>query len=158
MTDYSQLATAVASTLSADAFLGDSANVKTIETHKRGFSIQDNRDSLFFGDVDLPAIAVVPNSEPKESALTTTREQVDSVKAQVVAVSRDRDAQAGLDAHYQIVQHIETILEKQRSSTDHLGLDAFVRQVATEHESFKKGEFYYFVSTTSALIELTVTF
>ncbi len=158
MTDYTQLASAIKTTFNADAYLGNTANIKKIETNKRGFSIQDNRDALFYGELDLPAIAIVPNSDPKESSLGATNEQIDAVKVEVVAVSRHRSAQEGLDAHYTIVKNIESLLEKQRSSTQDLGLDAFVRQVSTRHEQFKKGEFYYFVSTSTAVVELTASF
>jgi hypothetical protein len=158
MTDYTQLAEAMKTTLLADSYLGNTANIKTIETHKRGFSIQENRDALFFGEVDLPAMAIVPNAGPKECVLNTTNEQIETIKAQVIAVSKHRDAQAGLTAHLSIVENIESVLEKQRSSTADLGLDAFVRRVATTHEQLKKGEFYYFVSTTTVAVELTATF
>jgi hypothetical protein len=158
MTDYTQLAEAIRTTLLADSYLGNIANITTIETHKRGFSIQENRDALFFGEADLPAIAIVPNSGPKESVLNTTNEQIETIKTQVIGVSKDRDAQAGLTAHLSIVENIESVLEKQRSSTHDLGLDAFVRRVSTTHEQLKKGEFYYFISTTTAAVELTSNF
>ena len=46
MTDTVALGAAVETTLKADAWVGNLANVKTIEIHKRGFKIQDLRDAL----------------------------------------------------------------------------------------------------------------
>ena len=64
MTDYTSLANALQTTLTADAWLGNSGNVKTIEIHRRGFSLQDAKDAQFFSHTDLPAIAIslVPNT------------------------------------------------------------------------------------------------
>ena len=60
--------------------------------------------------------------------------------------------------HHTFVQNIERILEKQKSSANNLGIDAFVQSVNTTEEQFKKGEYYYFISTSTALIELTSSF
>jgi len=155
VTDYTTLASAIQSTFQADSWLGNPANVKTIEIHKRGFSIQDEKDAQFFSTADLPAIAVVPNAAPKQQRLETTNEILETLVSEVVAVSRNRDLQAGMAGHQTIVNHIERVLDKQKSSQNDLGLDAFVRQAATAENQFKKGEYYYFVSTTTARIELT---
>lgn len=155
MTDYTALASAMQTTFEADAWLGNSANVKIIEIHKRGFSIQDEKDAQFFSTADLPAIAIVPNSAPKQQRLETTNEILETLASEVVAVSRNRDLQAGMTSHQAIANNIERVLEKQKSSQSNLGIDAFVRQVATTETQFKKGEYYYFVSTTTARIELT---
>lgn len=155
MTDYTALASAMQTTFEADSWLGNSANVKTIEVHKRGFSIQDEKDAQFFSTADLPAIAVVSNSAPKQQRLETTNEILETLVSEVVAVSRKRDLQAGMTAHQEIIKNIERVLDQQKSSQKDLGIDAFVRQVATTEQQFKKGEYYYFVSTTTARIELT---
>jgi hypothetical protein len=57
-----------------------------------------------------------------------------------------------------VVGNIERVLEKQKSSNNDLGIGGFVREVTTDEEQFKKGEYYYFISTTNAQIELTVNF
>ena len=158
MTDYTSLANAVKTTLSADSWLGNSANVKTIEIHRRGFSLQDPKDAQFFSQADLPAIAIIPNSGPKQQRLVTTNEILETLFCEISAVSRDRGLQIGMTAHQSLIQNIERVLEKQKSSLNDLGLDAFVQQVSTTENQVKKGEFYYFISTTRTQIELTATF
>lgn len=158
MTDYIRLADAIRATLLADAWTGNSANVKTIEAHKRGYSLQDPNDLLSFADAELPALTVIANARPKEQSQETTNEIRERVRSQVLGVSRHRDAQAGLAAHLLIVENVERILEAQKSSSADLGIDAFVQTTFTTQEQFKRGPFYYFVSTTDAVIELTRTF
>ncbi len=158
MTDYVSVANAIQATLTADAWMGDPNNVRTIEVYKRGFQLQDEKDALFFSPADLPALAVVPNAAAKQQTLETTNEIRETVSAQVVAVTRHRDAQAGWTAHQAIVRNIERVLEAQKSSQADLGMDAFVRGVATTEEQFKKGAHYYFATTTTAEIELTASF
>ncbi len=158
MTDYTVLGNAIKTTLENDSWVGNSANVKTLETHKRGFSIQDEKDARFFAPADLPAIAVVPNAEAKQQEPGATNEIRETVPAQVIAVTRQRDAQLGLAAHHTLVANIERVLDKQKSSSDDLGIGGFVREVSTTEEQFKKGEYYYFISITTAQIELTVNF
>ncbi|VAX27383.1 hypothetical protein MNBD_NITROSPINAE05-1442 [hydrothermal vent metagenome] len=158
MTDYTSLATAIKTTLEADAWLGNSANVKTIEIHRRGFSLQDAKDAQFFSQADLPAIAVVANSGPKQQQLTTTNEILETVFCEISAVTEGRGLQAGMTLHQGIVENIERVLEKQKSSANDLGIDAFVQNVSTTESQVKKGEFYYFISTTRAKVELTASF
>ena len=156
MTDYTALGNAIKATLQNDAWIGN--NVSTIEIHKRGFSIQDEKDSLYFASDDLPAIAIIPNSEGKQQEISTTNEIRETISTQVVAVTRQRDAQQGMTTHYFLVQNIERVLEKQKSSTENLGIDAFVKNVSTTENQIKKGEYYYFISTCTAQIELTASF
>ncbi|MBN4077915.1 hypothetical protein JYT29_01145 [Nitrospina gracilis] len=156
MTDYTALGNAIKTTLQNDTWIGN--NIQTIETHKRGFSIQDEKDARFFSTDDLPAIAIVPNSEGKQQETETTNEIRETVPAQVVAVTRQRNAQSGMTIHHTFVQNIERVLEKQKSSANNLGIDAFVQSVNTTEEQFKKGEYYYFISTSTAQIELTTSF
>ena len=158
MTDYTALGNAIKTTLQNDLWLGNSLNVKTIETHKRGFSIQDEKDARFFAPFDLPAIAVVPNVEGKQQEPGATNEIRETVPAQVIVVTRHRDIQLGLTDHHTLVSNIERVLDKQKSSINDLGIGGYVREVNTSEELFKKGEYYYFISTTTAQIELTVNF
>jgi hypothetical protein len=158
MTDYTSLATAIKTTLEADAWLGNSANVKTVEIHRRGFSLQDAKDAQFFSSVDLPAIAVIANSGPKQQKLATTNEILETVFCEISAVTQGRGLQAGITVHQDIVENIERVLEKQKSSSNDLGIDAFVQTVSTTESQVKKGEFYYFISTTQAKVELTAPF
>jgi len=158
VTDYTALGNAIKTTLQNDSWVGNSVNVKIIETHKRGFSIQDEKDARFFAPSDLPAIAVVPNAEGKQQELGATNEIRETVPAQVIAVTRQRDPQFGLAAHHALIANIERVLDKQKSSNNDFGIGGFVREASTSEEQFKKGEYYYFISTTTALIELTVNF
>ncbi len=158
MTDYTSIANAIQTTLSADSWLGNSANVQTIEIHRRGFSLQDPKDAQFFSPADLPAIAINPNSGPKQQRLTTTNEISETLFTEIGAVSFNRELQAGMTVHQNLVQNIERVLEKQKSSLNDLGIDGFVKQVSTTENQLKKGEFYYFISTTRAEIERTANF
>ncbi len=158
MTDYAQIGDAVRAALLADSWLGDPANVKTAETHKRGFSLQDDKDALAFSRDELPAIAIVPNAGPKQSDQTATNEIRSVVRSQAAVVSCHRDARTGLDNHLRIVANLERVLERQKTSQDDLGIDAFVSDVATEQERFKKGEYYYFLSRTDFNVEITSVF
>jgi len=158
MTDYTSIANAIQTTLSADSWLGNSANVKTIEIHRRGFSLQDPKDAQFFSPADLPAIAIIPNSGPKQQRLATTNEILETLFSEISAVSFNRGLQTGMTIHQSLVQNIERVLEKQKSSLNDLGVDAFVKQVSTTENQLKKGEFYYFISTTRAEIERTTNF
>ena len=145
MTDYSQVGNAVRAALLADSWLGNLANVKTVEIWKRGFMIQDARDARFFNANDLPALAIVPNAEPKKSEQVTTNEILSLVKSHVIAITRHRSPQTGQDIHAAIVANVERVLEKQKSSVQNLGIDAFVHNVSTLDEQFKDGEYYCFV-------------
>ena len=158
MTDYTTLANAIKTTLESDSWLGNSTNVKTIEIHRRGFSLQDPKDAQFFSEADVPAIAVIPNVGPKQQRLETTNEIRETIPCEIAAVTRDRDLQTGMTAHQTIIQNIERVLEKQKSSLNDFGIDAFVQQVSTTENQLKKGDYFYFVSTTTARIELTATF
>ncbi len=158
MTNYTVLGNAIKTTLANDSWVGNSVNVKTLETYKRGFSIQDEKDARFFAPSDLPAIAVAPNADAKQQEPGGTNEIREIVPAQVIAVTRQRNAQFGLATHHNLVANVERVLDKQKSSNDDLGIGGFVREVSTTEEQFKKGEYYYFISTTTAQIELTVKF
>ncbi len=158
MTDYTALGNAVKTTLQNDSWVGDPSNVKTVETHKRGFSIQDEKDARFFSPNDLPAIAVVPNAEGKQQEPGATNEIRETIPAQAIAVTRHRNSQSGLSAHHTLVANIERVFDKQKSSSKDLGIGGFVREVSTSEEQFKKGDYFYFISTTTAQIELTVNF
>lgn len=156
MTDYSQIGNAIKATLLADFWLGNTANVKTVEVHKRGFMLQDARDAQYFGD--LPAIAIVPNAKPKTSVQTTTHEIRSVVKSQVIAISRNRDSQTGRDAQALIVANLERVLEEQKTSARDLGIDAYVFNISSVEEQFKDGDHYIFVTTTGCDIEITAQF
>ena len=117
MTDTVALGNAVKTTLEADAWIGDAANVTTIEIHKRGFKIQDLGDALFFSKEDLPALAIVPRTRNKESLVGTTNELDETHFVGVVLVTVDRKVADGLDAHDVIIENIERVLNEGQAST-----------------------------------------
>ncbi len=156
VTDYTAFGNAIKTTLQNDTWIGN--NVRTVEIHKRGFSIQEEKDARYFSKEDLPAIAVIPNSGAKQQEIQTTNEIRETVPAQIVTVTRMRNAQIGNEENLLVVNNIERILDKQKSSTNNLGIDAFVQSVSTTGEQFKKGEYYYFISTTTAQIEIITPF
>lgn len=158
MTDYNALALALKTTLEQDAFLGDTANIKTIETERRGFSLSDQEDAQFFSPEDLPALAVIANARAKDSSLVTTNEIRETLRSEIITISRSRDLQAGLSVHQDLLFHVERVLEKQKTSANNLGIDAFVRSLATSTEQTKSGEYFYLISTTAVDIELTAVF
>jgi hypothetical protein len=158
MTDYTSLGAAIKTTFEADAWLGNVANVKTIEVHKRGFKINKDKDSLYMDTDGLPGIIIIPNMQPKGQNQTTTNEIEEIIKSQVITLTRHRKLQVGMNAHFALVANVERVLQKQKSSADDLGIDAFVRSVSTEDNNDKEGDYYYFTSQTSAEIELTATF
>lgn len=158
MTDYTSLATAIKTTFAADSWLGNATHVKTIEIHRRGFSLQDHKDAQYFSELDIPAIAIISNSSPKQQRQETTNEIRETIPCEIAAVSRDRDLQAGIMVHRTLIQNIERVLEKQKSSLNDFGIDAFSPQVSTTESQIKKGHHFYFISTTTARIELTATF
>ena len=158
MTDYTALGNAVKATLQNDSWLGNPSNVKTVETHKRGFSIQDEKDAQFFSPFELPAIAVVSNAEGKQQEPGATNEIRETIPTQAIAITRHRNPQSGLTAHHTLIANIERVFDMQKTSNNDLGIGGFVRDVSTGEEQFKKGDYYYFISTTTAQIELTVNF
>lgn len=158
MTDYAAVGNAIKTTLLADAWLGNPANVKSIETEKRGYDIQAQKDAMYFSKDDLPAIAIVATAQGKASEQTTTNEIVSVIKPQVVGLVRQRDRQAAISAACAIAANIERVLEKQKSSAQALGIDAFVNNVSTGFEDFKDGEYYLIVATTVCDVEITTSF
>lgn len=154
MTDYFAVGDAIKTTLLADSWLGNPANVKTMEVYTRGFSIQSLADAQNFDENDLPALAIVPNGAAKSSDQVTTNEIRSLVKPRIIAVTRNSDLQAGGKYQNDIVANIERVLEKQKTSTQALGIDAYVFNVATSGQEFKHGTYFYFVSTTNCEVEI----
>ncbi len=158
MTDYVAVASAVRDTLLADAWLGNAANVKIIESYPRGFSLQDGKGEMYFPNRDQPAIAVVPNAQPKKSEQISATEIATVVRVEANTVSFDRDAQAGMANHHAIVENVEHVLQKQATEANDLGIGARVSGVSTRDRRFKKGEVYVFVSATEFDVEIVAAF
>lgn len=158
MTDYTAIGNAIKTTFLADAWLGNVANVKTIELEKRGYNIQDQKNADFFSQNDLPAIAIVSNGSGKSSEQQTTNEIHSTVKPQIIGIIRSRNRQTALGLLQTMVSNIESVLEKQKKSTQALGIDAFVMNISTTEAEYKDGEYYLMISTTTCDIEVITTF
>ena len=158
MTDYTAVGAAIRTTFLADSWLGNTANVLTIETEKRGFNIQDQKDAEYFSEVDLPAIAIVSSGSGKTSEQTTTNEIESFVKPEIICIVRGRDRRTVIGTAQTIISNIERVLEKQKTSVNALGIDAFVLNVSTQIEESKDGEYYFIVSKTTCDVEITTTF
>lgn len=154
MTDYFAVGDAIKTTFQADAWLGNPANVKTMEVYARGFSIQSLADAKHFAVNDLPALAIVPNGTAKSSDQATTNEIRFLVKPIIITVTRYSDSQAGGKVQNDVIANIERVLEKQKTSAQSLGIDAYVFNVATTDQQFKDGASFYFVSTTHCDVEI----
>lgn len=158
MTDYTAIGAAIKTTFLADAWLGNVSNVKTIELEKRGYNIQDQKNADYFSQNDFPAIAIIPNGAGKSSEQQTTNEIYSQVRPRIIGFIRSRNRQTALGLLQTMVANIESVLEKQKKSTQALGIDAFVTNVSTTTEEHKDGEYYLMISTTTCEIEVITTF
>ena len=158
MTDYSTIATAIKTTLQADAWIGNTANVKTIEVYLRESALQGGQDFPFYEKKLLPLMAIIPNVTPKGVDLSTTREIRETIACEVWTISSGQEVAAGWNNHYPIVGNLERVLSKQKTSANDLGIDALVTGVASEDSHKKVDKTLYFLSKTSFIVDLTNTF
>jgi hypothetical protein len=154
MTDYATVGDAVRSTLLADVWFGNPAQMKTIEVFPRAFSLRENNDTLYFGAEEMPAIVIAPNVTPKTSEQISPEVIRSVIHVETAAVSWNRDGRIGLRNHLALVANIERVLEKQKTAQDDFGIGAVVIGVATRQEIFKKGEYLFFISRTVAAVKL----
>ena len=156
MTDATHIAESTKATLERDSWLGNTANVKTIEAHKREFSLQGDDDRPFYKESELPAMAIDPDAGGKEQDFETVGEIRENVIAEVMTVSGDADAVTAEDNHNTIIKNLERVLEEQVTSEKDLGMDALVKDVSTETEDpFKKGNKTYYISRTTFTVDIT---
>lgn len=158
MTDYASIADAIKATLQADAWLGNVANVTTIEAYGRDFQFQGDDDAPFYDDAELPALSILPNVSPQDQQIETVGEIRHLVQAEVTVVSGAAGAAASARAHDAIVGNIERVLDAQKTSAADLGINALVRDVGTTTSRFKRSEKTYFISRINFIIDLTTTY
>ena len=157
MTDYTSIANALKTTLTADSWLGNTVNVKTVEIHQRGENISRSGDSLYFASNETPALAIVPNVAKSTSALISAEEVLISTRCQILGFTFDVNAQTGMANHIQLLTNLERVLEKQKSEQDDLGIGARVWDVSSQTDRKKKGSLFYFVSKTEFNVEQIAT-
>jgi len=156
MTDYTHINQSIKATLVRDSWIGNSANVKTIEDFKREFSLQGDDDKPFYKDSELPAMAIDSKAGGKEQNLETVGEIRENIFSEITIISGDADAQTAEINHNTIIQNLERVLEAQITSIQDLGLDALVKDVATDPvEPFKKANKTYYFSRTTLTLDIT---
>lgn len=158
MVDYTSLANALKTTLQADAWVGNIANVKTIETFKRDFSLQGEDGASFYQPSELPALAIIANASPKGQDGAAVGEISESVFSEIETTSLNSDKQTTQVEHETIIKNLERVLDAQKTSVADLGIDALVKDVSTTTKEWKKGKNYFYFSTTSFTVLLTTTY
>lgn len=154
MTDYTALANAIKTTLEADSWVGDAANIVTLETFERDFSLQGLGEDQFFKEAELPAVNIVPN-RGKEQDLETVGEILESIQCELIAESFDPDPLTAAQEHDAMIKNLERVLAAQNTSLNDLGIDALVKEISTETGDFKKGKNYFYQSRISFTAILT---
>jgi len=158
MTDYTSLANAIKTTLQADSWIGNVANVKNIETYEREFSLQGEEGAPFYKESELPAMAIIPNASGKTQDGSAVGEILESVASEITTVSFNSVVLTAAQEHDTIIKNLERVLDAQKKSTADMGIDALVKNVSTETERFKKGNKYFYFSRTSFTVLLTSTY
>ncbi len=157
MSDYSVVGNAVRNTLLADSWIADPANVKTVETYSRGYSLRESEESQYFGPEEAPAIAVIPNPASRKGHAISASRLLEQVNVEVVAVTFHREAQTGMAVQHQFVGNIERVLENQKTAGKDLGIGAFVDGLGTADRTTKNGELFCLVSTIRFQIEQVIS-
>ncbi len=158
MVDYVALANAIKTTLEADSWVGNIANVKTVETYSREFSLQGEEGAPFYKDTELPAMAITPNAQGKSQDGAAVGEILESVASEVMTVTFHSVVLTAAQEHDTIIKNLERVLDAQKTSSADLGIDALVKDVSTETERFKKGANYFHLSRTRFTVLLTATY
>ncbi|MCH8157794.1 MAG: hypothetical protein IID18_08625 [Nitrospinae bacterium] len=161
MTDYVSIQNAVRDELKSDAWLSNSANVKTIESNRRAPTLNVQVGHNGFDWDEMPAVTVMANSQPKTFEGSTTREIREGVFVDVEVITRTRDEQTGMDLHLTIVKNVERVAQAQRTSTACWGVSGYTLSVGTvpdEDNPVRSGDYFILKTNTEILIELTATF
>lgn len=156
--DYTALANAIKTTLEADSWLGNVANVVTIEAFPREFSLQGEGGQLFYEESELPAMSINPNADPKGQDTETVGEILESVSAEITTISYHTDPSTAYTEHNTILSNLERVLDAQKTSVADLGIDALVKDVSTTPGTFKKGSNYFYYSRTNFTVLLTTLY
>lgn len=158
MTDYTALATALKTTIQADAWLGDTDNVKTLRLYGGDFSLQGEEGTPFHKEAELPTMNIIPNASPKEQDHGTVGEILEEIYSEIVTCSRGSSSETAETTHLTIISYLETRLDAQKTSSADLGIEALIKDVSTSTERWKKGDKYHYLSTTSFTVLLTTTY
>ncbi len=159
MTLHTHLSESIKVTLGNDSWLENAANVKTIESHRREFSLQGDDDRPFYKETELPALAIDTKAGGKEQNWETVGEVREKIFAEISTISGDVDAHTAAVNHDTIIKNLERVLQEQITSEKDLGADALVKDVSTETDvPFKKGNVTYYVSRTTFTVDQTRNF
>lgn len=153
MTDYTALANAIKTTLQGDPWIGNTANIKTIETYKRDVSLQSVGGAPFYKEAELPALAVYPNRGKTQSGRTVTLD-LNAVQVEITVVSFNTVVLTAAQEHHTAVHKIETLLDAQKTEAQDFGKGVFARDVETTTLRWKKGNKYFFFSRIRFTAEL----
>jgi hypothetical protein len=158
MSSYKEIQDAIKVTLDADSwFDGTSSSIQKVEVNEREVDLMHKPPYVGFRYSELPALTI--KAIGKESDLNTTREIREDFTVRLRLVTRARDEQSGMDTHLGKVKEIERVLRKQITSTEELGIDAFVTNVNTEMEDNEKdGEYWIFKTLTFCNVEIIETY
>jgi hypothetical protein len=151
----SQLEEAIKTTILADAWLGSSANVKTIETDIREKALSSEQIAEGFHPDELPAIQIKTGWDEHEEIAATTCELDVQVPVHILVVNRSDSISTCQDNLQTILDRVSALMRKQRSSDNHLGLDGAivrsVKPVLVDHQTDNAGYWY-----GAGLVRMTV--
>lgn len=158
MSSYKEIQDAIKTTLDADSWFDEtSSSIQLVEVNEREIEIRHKPQYLGFKYSELPALTI--KAVGKDSSLHTTQEIQEQFEVELRLITRSRAAQSGRDTHLGKVKEIERVLRKQVSSSDDLGINAFVFDVNTEMEDTEKdGNYYIFKTTTFCTVEIIETY
>lgn len=154
MTDYTALANGIKTTLEADSWVGDLANVKTIETYKREVALQGIEGFPYFTITELPALSIYPNRGKAHESRTVTLD-TNAVRSEIAVVSYNSVKLTAAQEHFAILKNVEAVLNSQKTETNDMGIGAYVDEIEVETRRFKKGTNFFYFSIISFTVELS---
>lgn len=159
MTDlYSTIEEAILAAFEADAWLGDTDNVKVIETDLREALLTGEAVSRGFMREELPAVQIKANLAPTGEDLATTNVIEKQVPVVIVSVSAALVRSTARDSGQILLGHLEDVLDAQKSSEADLGIDALVRDVKSTLVEVKDGVYWWAIGTTECTVLKQVSF
>lgn len=158
MSSYKEVQDAIKTTVDADSYFdGSTSSVNTVEVNEREIDIRHKAQYAGFLYSELPSLTI--KAIGKESELNTTREISEFFTVQCKMITRARNEQSGMDTHLGKVKELERVLRKQVTSSDDLGINAFVTDVNTElEENEADANYWIFKSLTFLTVEIIETY
>jgi hypothetical protein len=155
---YKEIQDAIKVTLDADSWFDEtSSSIQTVEVNERETELRHKESYAGFLYSELPALTI--SATGKESDLNTTQEIREEFLVECRLVTRARDEQSGMDTHLGKIKEVERVLRKQITSSDDLGINAFVFDVNTEKEETEKdGTYWIFKTLTFCTVEIIETY